>query len=56
VALNRLRTKQYSWFDYASMLGPFGVSMPVFWLGLMLMLLFSRLWAGFPCPAELEQT
>src|SRR4030042_6909305 len=27
-------TKQYSWFDYASMVGSlFGVSMPVFWRG-----------------------
>jgi peptide/nickel transport system permease protein len=35
-------TKQYSWFDYFSMVTSlFGVSMPVFWLGLMLMLIFS---------------
>jgi len=35
-------TKQYSWFDYASMVTSLiGVSMPVFWLGLMLMLIFS---------------
>lgn len=35
-------TKQYSWFDYLSMVTSlFGVSMPVFWLGLMLMLIFS---------------
>jgi peptide/nickel transport system permease protein len=35
-------TKQYSWFDYFSMVTSlFGVSMPVFWLGLMLMLVFS---------------
>jgi peptide/nickel transport system permease protein/oligopeptide transport system permease protein len=34
--------KQNSGFDYSSMLlALFGVSMPVFWLGLMLMLLFS---------------
>ena len=34
--------KQYSVFDYSSMLlALFGLSMPVFWLGLMLMLLFS---------------
>ena len=35
-------TKQYSWFDYGSMVTSLvGVSMPVFWLGLMLMLVFS---------------
>jgi peptide/nickel transport system permease protein len=35
-------TKQYSIFDYASMLGALiGVSMPIFWLGLVLMLIFS---------------
>ena len=42
-------TKQYSWFDYASMLGSLvGVSMPVFWLGLMFMLLFSLTLGWFP--------
>ena len=42
-------TKQYSWFDYTSMLGSLlGVSMPVFWLGLMLMLLFSLSLGWFP--------
>lgn len=35
-------TKQYSVFDYLSMLGALaGVSMPIFWLGLVLMLLFA---------------
>lgn len=35
-------TKPYSVFDYASMFGALvGLSVPVFWLGLMLMLLFS---------------
>lgn len=35
-------TKQYSVFDYLSMLGALtGVSMPIFWLGLVLMLIFS---------------
>ena len=42
-------TKQYSWFDYTSMLGSLvGVSMPVFWLALMLMLLFSLTLGWFP--------
>jgi len=35
-------TKQYSVFDYLSMIGALtGVSMPIFWLGLVLMLIFS---------------
>jgi len=35
-------TRQYSLFDYLSMLGALiGVSMPIFWLGLVLMLIFS---------------
>lgn len=35
-------TKQYSVFDYLSMLGALtGVSMPIFWLGLVMMLIFS---------------
>jgi peptide/nickel transport system permease protein len=35
-------TKQYSIFDYASMIGALaGVSMPIFWLGLILMMIFS---------------
>lgn len=47
-------TKQYSWFDYASMLGSlFGVSMPVFWLGLMLMLIFSLSLGLFPMSGRL---
>jgi peptide/nickel transport system permease protein len=42
-------TRQYSWFDYASMLGSLvGVSMPVFWLGLVLMLVFSLNLDWFP--------
>ncbi len=40
-------TRQYSVFDYLSMLGSLiGVSMPVFWLGLVLMLIFS-VWLGW---------
>ena len=35
-------TRQYSIFDYISMLGALaGVSMPIFWLGLVFMLIFS---------------
>jgi len=48
-------TKQYSVFDYLSMLGSLiGVSMPVFWLGLVLILIFS-LWLGwFPVSGRLN--
>lgn len=35
-------TRQYSFFDYIAMVGAMmGVSIPIFWLGLMLMLLFA---------------
>ena len=41
--------RQYSIFDYLSMVGSLiGVSMPVFWLGLMLMLVFSLHLGWFP--------
>jgi ABC-type dipeptide/oligopeptide/nickel transport system permease component len=35
-------TRQYSFFDTASMLGAlFGISMPIFWLGILLILVFA---------------
>jgi peptide/nickel transport system permease protein len=47
-------TKQYSWFDYLSMIGSLtGVSMPVFWLGLVFMLLFSLTLGWFPMSGRL---
>jgi len=48
-------TKQYSWFDYTAMVTSlFGVSMPVFWLGLMLMLLFSLNLGWFPMSGRID--
>jgi peptide/nickel transport system permease protein len=42
-------TQRNTWFDYLSMLiALFGVSMPVFWLGLMLMLIFAVRLGWFP--------
>lgn len=42
-------TKQNSWFDNFTMIGAlFGVSMPVFWLGLMLIWLFAVILGWFP--------
>lgn len=52
-------TRQYSWLDYLVMtVALFGISLPVFWLGLMLMLLFSvhLRWlpaGGYGTPAHL---
>lgn len=41
--------KQYSWLDYASMLGAIaGVSLPNFWLGLMLVMVFAVQFRLFP--------
>lgn len=41
--------KQYSLFDNISMVGAlFGVSMPIFWLGLMLIYLFAQTLGWFP--------
>jgi len=48
-------TKQYSAFDYTSMVGAlFGISMPVFWLGLMLMFVFGLLLDWFPVAGRLN--
>ena len=48
-------TKQYSWFDYTSMVGSLiGVSMPVFWLGLVFMLIFSLTLGWFPMSGRLN--
>ncbi len=48
-------TKQYSAFDYISMLGALvGVSMPIFWLGLILMLIFSLNLGWFPMSGRLS--
>jgi ABC-type dipeptide/oligopeptide/nickel transport system permease component len=42
-------TRQYSVFDTASMLGAlFGISMPIFWLGLLLILFFAVRFHWFP--------
>jgi peptide/nickel transport system permease protein len=46
--------RQYSWMDYLSMVTSLlGVSMPVFWLGLMLMLVFSLALGWFPMSGRL---
>jgi peptide/nickel transport system permease protein len=46
--------RRQSVFDYASMvLALAGVSMPIFWLGLMLMYLFAVKWALFPMMGRL---
>jgi peptide/nickel transport system permease protein len=48
-------TKQYSFLDYLSMLGALvGVSMPIFWLGLVLMLIFSLNLGWFPMSGRLS--
>ncbi|GAW91596.1 ABC transporter permease [Calderihabitans maritimus] len=49
--------KQYSWFDNLSMTGALvGVSMPIFWLALMLIWIFSNLLGWFPPSARLSHT
>lgn len=48
-------TKQYSIFDYISMLGALiGVSMPIFWLGLVFMLIFSIQLGWLPISGRLS--
>jgi len=48
-------TKQYSIVDYGSMVGAlFGISMPVFWLGLMLMFVFGLILDWFPISGRLD--
>ena len=48
-------SRQYSIFDYLSMVGSLiGVSMPVFWLGLMLMLVFSLNLGWFPVSGRIS--
>lgn len=47
--------KQYSIFDNLSMIGAlFGVSMPIFWLGLMLILVFSNMLHWLPPSARIS--
>jgi peptide/nickel transport system permease protein len=48
-------TRQYSVFDYLSMVGALvGVSMPIFWLGLILMLIFSLVLGWLPMSGRLS--
>jgi len=48
-------TRQYSIFDYLSMLGALiGVSMPIFWLGLVFMLFFSLNLGWLPMSGRLS--
>lgn len=49
--------RQNSWFDGTSMLvALFGFSMPIFWLGLMLILLFAAYLDWFPISGRLDFT
>lgn len=45
--------RQYSWFDHGAMLlALLGISMPNFWLGPMLLILFSQMLRWLPNPGE----
>lgn len=47
--------KQYSFFDYISMIvGLLGVSMPIFWLGLMLIVIFSVTLGWLPVSGRVD--
>ena len=49
--------RRNSWFDGASMfIALFGFSMPIFWLGIMLILLFAWLLGWFPISGRLDLT
>ncbi len=49
--------RQNSWFDGASMfVALFGFSMPIFWLGIMLILLFAWYLGWFPISGRLDYT
>jgi peptide/nickel transport system permease protein len=49
--------RQNSWFDGLSMVvALFGFSMPIFWLGIMLILLFAWLLGWFPISGRLDLT
>ena len=49
--------RQNSWFDGISMfVALFGFSMPIFWLGIMLILLFAWLLGWFPISGRLDLT
>lgn len=48
-------TRQYSIVDYSAMVGAlFGLSMPVFWLGIMLMMIFGVFLNWFPISGRLD--
>jgi peptide/nickel transport system permease protein len=49
--------RQNSWFDGVSMFAAlFGFSMPIFWLGIMLILLFASYLGWFPISGRLDYT
>ncbi len=49
--------KKYSFFDYASMFGALiGVSMPIYWLGFMMIILFSLILGWLPTSGRIDPT